>query len=237
MNNHSYQHSLLLIFAHHFVGRKNMETESLFEMRMEYAKQTLDESSIEKDPVVQFTHWWHEATESKIQEPNAMTLATVDEHNMADARIVLLKAFDDKGFVFFTNYNSAKSAQITSHPNCCLLFHWKELERQVRIVGPAEKISTEESIAYFNSRPEGSKIGAWASPQSMVVAGKAWLEETFNFYKERLQHGAIPKPPHWGGYRVKPQRMEFWQGRPNRMHDRIQYARTNEQWAMQRLAP
>ena len=214
-----------------------MTTESIAGMRKEYATRTLDESDVEKDPLAQFKNWWHDATESAIEEVNAMTLATVSQEGMADARIVLLKAYDENGFVFFTNYNSQKSIHLDHCPNCCLLFHWKELERQIRINGIASRISTQESIEYFNSRPEGSKIGAWASPQSMMVAGKAWLEETFNYYKERFSHGVIAKPPHWGGYRVKPFRMEFWQGRPNRMHDRIQYTMSGENWTIERLAP
>jgi len=168
-----------------------------------------------------------------------MTLATVDANGMADARTVLLKGFDDQGFVFFTNYNSAKSTQLDQNKQCCLLFFWKELERQVRINGIAEQISSAESIAYFNSRPDGSKIGAWASPQSVVVAGASWLKETFEYYAERFKHGEIPKPPHWGGYRVRPTRIEFWQGRPSRMHDRILYTPVggNGSWKIERLAP
>ncbi|MBS1978145.1 MAG: pyridoxamine 5'-phosphate oxidase [Bacteroidetes bacterium] len=215
-----------------------MQPQFLHDMRKEYAKRTLDENDVDRDPVAQFKIWWDEAVRSEIEEVNAMTLATVNEDGMPDARTVLLKVFDHTGFVFFTNYNSRKSQQLTHNPNCCLLFHWKELERQVRIYGLAEQISTQESIEYFNSRPEGSKIGAWASPQSMIVAGKAWLEETFNYYKERFSHGVIAKPPHWGGYRVQPMRFEFWQGRPNRMHDRIQFTQAGEgHWKIERLAP
>ncbi len=207
-------------------------------MRKEYAQRTLDEASVSPDPFKQFRGWWDEATQADIEEANAMTLATVNEHGVPDARTVLLKGFDERGFIFFTNYNSQKSIQLDHNPNCCLLFHWKELERQVRITGVAAKISAQESLDYFNSRPEGSKIGAWASAQSTIVAGKAFLEETFNYYRERFRHGEIPKPPHWGGYRVALQRIEFWQGRPNRMHDRIQYSRSGEGiWKIERLAP
>lgn len=179
-----------------------------------------------------------DAEKSRIDEMNAMTLATTGSNGFPEARIVLLKAFDERGFVFFTNYNSAKSSQLAENKNCCLLFFWKELERQVKIIGTAEKISIKESIDYFDSRPDGSKIGAWASPQSLVVAGKTWLKETFEYYAERFKHGKIPKPPHWGGYRVKPTKIEFWQGRPSRMHDRILYTETTPgNWKTERLAP
>jgi pyridoxamine 5'-phosphate oxidase len=215
-----------------------MDPKHLFDMRKEYARHTLDEASVEQDPVVQFGRWFDDATQSGIEEINAMTLATVSPDGMADARTVLLKGFDHHGFVFFTNYNSQKSIQLDHNPNCCLLFHWKELERQVRIRGIAAKISAHESLEYFNARPDGSKIGAWASPQSTIVAGKAWLEETFNYYRERFKHGEIPKPPHWGGYRVQVNQIEFWQGRPNRMHDRIQYSGSGDgKWKIERLAP
>ena len=167
-----------------------------------------------------------------------MTLATADKSGVPSARIVLLKGFDEKGFVFFTNYNSQKGNELAQNDKACLVFFWKELERQVRVTGVAEKITSEESIAYFNSRPDGSKIGAWASPQSLVVAGKAWLKETFDYYMERFKHGEIPRPPHWGGYRVKPYKIEFWQGRPNRLHDRILYtSETDHSWKIERLAP
>ena len=215
-----------------------MKTEQLSQLRKDYTMHSLNEDEVDDSPIAQFEKWWHEATKSKIEEMNAMTLATTGSDGMPDARTVLLKAVDEKGFVFFTNYNSAKSKQLELNGHCCLLFFWKELERQVRINGVAEKISVKESIEYFDSRPEGSKIGAWASPQSMVVAGKAMLKETFQYYAERFKHGQIPKPPHWGGYRVKPVRIEFWQGRPSRMHDRILYTQlTAGDWKTERLAP
>ena len=212
--------------------------QSIADLRKEYKMQTLLESDIEPDPFEQFTKWWNDALKSEIDEVNAMTLATVDTRGMPSARIVLLKGFDEMGFVFFTNYNSQKGKELEVNPNACLVFFWKELERQVRVTGIAEKISTEESIAYFNSRPDGSKIGAWASPQSLVVAGNGWLKETFDYYMERFKHGEIPKPPHWGGYRIRPSKIEFWQGRPNRLHDRIQYTFIeNAVWKIERLAP
>ena len=208
------------------------------DIRKEYKLQSLSEADVAADPVAQFTRWWDDAVKSEITEVNAMTLATADKNGIPAARIVLLKGYDEKGFVFFTNYNSHKGEELLQNPNACLVFFWKELERQVRITGRVSKISTEESIAYFNSRPDGSKIGAWASPQSLAVAGKAWLKETFDYYKERFKHGEIPKPPHWGGYRVAPYRTEFWQGRPSRMHDRILYTLQDDgSWKTERLAP
>jgi pyridoxamine 5'-phosphate oxidase len=215
-----------------------MKPEEIAQLRKDYTLHTLNEEDVAESPITQFKKWWQDAEQSQIEEMNAMTLATSAQDGSVDARTVLIKAFDEKGFVFFTNYNSAKSKQLDFNANCCLLFFWKELERQVRINGVAEKISVKESIEYFDSRPDGSKIGAWASPQSMVVAGKTWLKETFQYYTERFKHGEIPKPPHWGGYRVKPTRIEFWQGRPSRMHDRILYTETNDgTWKTERLAP
>lgn len=215
-----------------------MKPEDIAQLRKDYTLHSLNEDDVAESPIAQFQRWWEDAEKSEILEMNAMTLATVGHDGMPEARTVLVKAFDENGFVFFTNYNSAKSKQLDFNVNCCLLFFWKELERQVRINGIAEKISTKESIEYFDSRPDGSKIGAWASPQSLVVAGKAWLKETFEYYAERFKHGHIPKPPHWGGYRVKPVRMEFWQGRPSRMHDRILYTKLEAGgWKTERLAP
>lgn len=215
-----------------------MTPTDIAQLRKDYTLHSLNEDDVADSPIAQFQRWWEDAEKSQIDEMNAMTLATVGHDGMPEARTVLVKAFDENGFVFFTNYNSAKSKQLDFNVNSCLLFFWKELERQVRINGIAEKISTKESIEYFDSRPDGSKIGAWASPQSLVVAGKAWLKETFEYYAERFKHGKIPKPPHWGGYRVKPLRIEFWQGRPSRMHDRIQYSKTEDgNWKIERLAP
>lgn len=211
---------------------------NIADIRKDYKMQSLSEADAAATPKEQFDKWWDDATMSDILEVNAMTLATVDKDAVPAARIVLLKGYDERGFVFFTNYNSAKGSELAQNENACLVFFWKELERQVRITGITEKISTEESIAYFNSRPDGSKIGAWASPQSLAVAGKAWLKETFDYYVERFKHGEIPKPPHWGGYRVKPFKVEFWQGRPSRMHDRILYTKQNDgSWKTERLAP
>ena len=207
------------------------------DIRKDYQLQSLSEADVAASPVQQFGKWWDDAVNSKIDEVNAMTLATADANGIPSARIVLLKGYDENGFVFFTNYNSNKGNELEKNANACLVFFWKELERQVRITGITEKISDKESIAYFNSRPNGSKIGAWASPQSLAVAGKAWLKETFDYYRERFKHGEIPKPPHWGGYRVKPFKVEFWQGRPSRMHDQIQYTLAENKWNIERLTP
>jgi pyridoxamine 5'-phosphate oxidase len=211
---------------------------NIADIRKDYQMESLLETDVAGNPFEQFKRWWDDALKSEIDEVNAMTLATVDKDIIPSARIVLLKGFDEKGFVFFTNYNSQKGNDLAQNNRACLVFFWKELERQIRITGIAEKISIEENIAYFNSRPDGSKIGAWASPQSLVVAGKAWLKETFDYYRERFKHGEIPKPPNWGGYRVKPFKIEFWQGRPNRLHDRIQYSiKEDGSWKFERLAP
>lgn len=215
-----------------------MNKDEIAKIRKDYTLNSLNEEDVAASPFEQFKVWWSDAEKSCIDEINAMTLATCGNNNMPDARIVLLKGFDETGFVFFTNYNSNKGNQLAENAHCTLLFFWKELERQIKINGVAEKISMKESIDYFDSRPEGSKLGAWSSPQSLVVSGKAWLKETFEFYAERFKHGKIPKPPHWGGYRVKPTKIEFWQGRPSRMHDRICYQLTEQNsWRIERLAP
>ncbi|VBB47166.1 Pyridoxine/pyridoxamine 5'-phosphate oxidase [uncultured Paludibacter sp.] len=207
------------------------------DIRINYSKKSLDEKDAEKNALDMFELWWNEAMESDILEVNAMTLATVN-NGIPNARVVLLKAFDERGFVFFSNYNSQKGHELKENPNTCLVLFWKELERQVRITGIAEKTSVQESIDYFNSRPDGSKIGAWASAQSLAVAGKSFLKETFDFYAERFKRGVIPKPPHWGGYRVKPTAIEFWQGRPSRMHDRLLYTLQEDgTWKIERLQP
>ncbi|HHT22862.1 MAG TPA: pyridoxamine 5'-phosphate oxidase [Bacteroidales bacterium] len=210
---------------------------NIADIRINYSKKTLDEADALPNAIDMFELWWDEAVESDITEVNAMTVATVKD-GMPNARVVLLKAFDERGFVFYTNYNSTKGKEIEENPNVAVVFFWKELERQVRIRGVIERTTVQESIDYFNSRPEGSKLGAWSSTQSLVVAGKGWLKETFDYYSERFKRGVIPKPPHWGGYRVKPREIEFWQGRPSRMHDRLLYTlQENGEWKIERLAP
>lgn len=208
------------------------------DIRKVYAMHELDEKEVMSSPFHQFKIWWDDVLKSDIDEPNAMILATADVKGIVEARTVLLKGFDEQGFVFFTNYHSTKGSHLSENPNCSLLFFWKELERQVRIIGKAAKISIDETTSYFLSRPEGSRVGAWASPQSKVVPDKKWLADQYDFFNKKFADGNIDCPPHWGGYRVVPDKIEFWQGRPNRMHDRIQYRRDNNgSWIIERLAP
>ena len=213
----------------------------LADLRTEYQRETLDEALVERDPFRQFARWFDEAVQALLPEPNAMTLATVDERLRPAARIVLLKGFDEAGFVFFTNYRSRKGAELAAHPHASLLFYWIELERQVRIDGLVARVDAAESDAYFGVRPRASRLGAWASPQSEPVADRAALEARFAVVTaEYAQAGDdIPRPPHWGGYRVVPDMFEFWQGRPSRMHDRIRYRRNlaSGDWIIDRLAP
>ena len=208
------------------------------DIRKEYALHRLHESDVERDPIKQFERWWKDATDSEVPEVNAMTLATSSADGLPSARIVLLKGFSEAGFQFYTNYESFKGRQLLENPRACLVFFWKELERQVRITGLVEKLSNENSDAYFNSRPTGSRIGAWASPQSEVIKNSEWLDQQAEHYKLRFTEKNVPRPPCWGGYLVRPVTIEFWQGRPNRMHDRLQYTlQENGDWVIERLAP
>ena len=211
---------------------------SIADIRKEYKKAFLSEKDVHPSPIAQFDQWWNEAVTAEIEEINAMTLASVAPDGSPSARIVLLKGFDDKGFVFFTNYDSRKGNELNSHPQVSLLFFWKELERQVRIEGKAVKVSSHESDEYFLSRPLDSQIGAWASPQSQVIASRDVLEENMQKMREYFEQTAMKRPPHWGGYCVIPEKIEFWQGRPGRLHDRIQYSHDKEgNWQLVRLAP
>ncbi|MEI6582703.1 MAG: pyridoxamine 5'-phosphate oxidase [Chitinophagia bacterium] len=211
---------------------------SIADIRKDYSLQTLDENDVASNPIDQFTKWWKEAVSSDIVEVNAMTLATVSVEGVPAARIVLLKGYDKNGFVFFTNYDSKKGQDLLAHPLAALVFFWKELERQVRISGRVEKVSAEESDAYFQSRPEGSRLGAWASPQSKPISGRQVIEDQLASYQHTYHHHPIPRPPHWGGYRVVPDTIEFWQGRSSRLHDRIQYKLDAAgKWEISRLAP
>jgi pyridoxamine 5'-phosphate oxidase len=208
------------------------------QLRKDYTLHSLTETAVAPLPIAQFTAWWEQAVESAIEEVNAMGLSTVNKEGRPESRIVLLKGYSEKGFVFFTNYESDKGDQLQQNAHCSLLFFWKELERQVRINGRAEKISAQESDDYFNSRPEGSKIGAWASPQSRIVESQQWLHENFERIKTQYQNNTISRPPHWGGFIVRPVSIEFWQGRPSRMHDRIKYSLQQDGgWKIERLAP
>ncbi|CAG9190680.1 Pyridoxine/pyridoxamine 5'-phosphate oxidase [Paraburkholderia tropica] len=211
---------------------------SLADLRKNYSLGSLDAADVDPDPIRQFQTWFAQALDAKLPEPNAMTVATVDAQGRPAARILLIKGVDERGFVFFTNYESRKGRELGANPHAALLFHWIELERQVRIEGAVEKTSDAESEAYFQSRPLGSRIGAWASEQSAVIESREQLEA-----REReisAQYGEQPpRPPHWGGYRVVPTAIEFWQGRPSRLHDRIRYVRDSaaDAWRIERLAP
>jgi pyridoxamine 5'-phosphate oxidase len=207
-------------------------------IRKIYSQKTLAEESIDSNPITQFDKWWKEAVASDIEEVNAMTLATASADGIPSARIVLLKGFTEKGFVFFTNYDSFKGKQLLENPKACLVFFWKELERQVRITGIVQKTSDEESDEYFFSRPYESQLGACISPQSTVIESREWLESRYNEFEKQSSKLAIQRPSHWGGFIVKPVIIEFWQGRPSRLHDRIEYSlQENGKWTLIRLAP
>jgi len=213
-------------------------TSTIADIRKDYKLKSLLEKDVDANAIGQFNNWWQEAILSEIDEVNAMTLATASVEGVPAARIVLLKGFDERGFVFFTNYESFKGMQLAENPRACLVFFWKELERQVRITGLVEKVTEEESDTYFNSRPEGSRIGAWSSPQSQVIESREWLEERERTFTKDFSGKPLVRPAHWGGYRVKPVNIEFWQGRPSRLHDRIQYSlQSDNSWAIERLAP
>ena len=206
-------------------------------IRRDYQMASLDEAASAAHPMDQFTHWWEDATTSNIDEVNAFVLSTVDANRAPASRVVLLKGYTPEGFIFFTNYDSDKGKEVAANPNVAMNFFWKELERQVRITGTIKKISSEESAEYFHSRPLGSQVGAWSSPQSQVIPNRAFLEKSFEENTEKYKEGIVPLPPHWGGYIVHPTQVEFWQGRSSRLHDRIRYSFENHQWSKVRLAP
>jgi pyridoxamine 5'-phosphate oxidase len=211
---------------------------SLADLRKAYARAELDERVVERHPLRQFLSWLDEAVHADLPEPNAMTLATATPDGHPSARMVLLKGADDHGVVFFTDSRSRKGAELAANPRAALVFWWAELERQVRIVGRAEPISTAESDSYFSSRPEGSRLSAWVSHQSQVIESRAVLETSWAEAASRYADGVIARPPWWGGVRVVPEEYEFWQGRPNRLHDRIHYRRAaNGAWLLERLSP
>jgi pyridoxamine 5'-phosphate oxidase len=210
---------------------------SLADLRREYSLASLDLSDASDDPLKQFSRWFEDAQRAELLEPNAMILATVGADGYPSARVVLLKGISENGFVFFTNYRSHKSEDLDARGHAALVFLWKEIERQVRIEGRVVRISDEESTAYFRLRPRGSQIGAWASPQSEIIANREWLEGEAARVEAQYAGKEIPRPSHWGGYRVLPDVIEFWQGRRNRLHDRLRYRREGSCWRIERLAP
>jgi pyridoxamine 5'-phosphate oxidase len=207
-------------------------------LRNEYGAHGLRRADLHADPLQQFGAWFAAALAADIRDVNAMSLATATPDGKPSVRIVLLKGFDERGFAFFTNYDSEKARQLEANPSAALVFYWAQLERQVRISGAVERTSREDSAAYFNSRPVGSRLGAWVSKQSEVIDARQVLDARMMEITERFENGDIPLPPHWGGYRVKPDKIEFWQGRPNRLHDRFRYSRRADgTWLIDRLAP
>jgi pyridoxamine 5'-phosphate oxidase len=208
------------------------------ELRIDYGRASLDESDVRPDPIGQFGVWFDEARAANVSEPNAMTLATVGADGTPSARVVLLKSFDARGFTFHTNYQSRKGEELAGNPRAALCFFWQPLERQVRVEGVVERTSPEESEAYFRTRPVDAQIGAWVSQQSKPIASRAELQSLLQQLKQRFGDGPVPRPEHWGGLRVVPNAIEFWQGRPSRLHDRIVYTRQSDgTWTRQRLSP
>lgn len=211
-------------------------TQNLADLRKSYERDALDETESANEPLQQFAHWMQQAIEAQLPEPTAMTLATVGEGGRPSTRVVLLKGYDARGLIWYSNYASRKGRELAAHPQAALQFHWVELERVVRIEGAVERVEAEQSDAYFASRPLDSRIGAWASPQSEPIPGKAWL--LARAAEMGLKHGVNPaRPPHWGGYRLRPTLLEFWQGRPSRLHDRLSYSLEDGIWKRARLAP
>jgi pyridoxamine 5'-phosphate oxidase len=207
------------------------------DMRRDFESEGLDREHLNDDPVAQFQAWFNDARSAGILEPNAMSLATTGSDQMPDLRTVLLKYFDSQGFVFYTNYGSRKARELDENPRAALLFPWIGLNRQVRIQGKVEKVSKAESLRYFASRPRGSQLGAWVSEQSKAITSRGLLEQKVAEMKRKFSSGEIPLPNFWGGYRVVPERIEFWQGRPSRLHDRFEYVREADGWTIQRLQP
>ena len=218
------------------MGAAKFPAMDLSNLRRDYANESLTERDVDPDPIRQFEKWFGQATHAGMIEPNAMTLATSTRDGNPSARMVLLKGVDTSGFVFFTDYRSRKGAELDANPRVSLCFWWDSLQRQVRVEGRAARATREESEAYFRTRPHGSRIGAWASHQSAPLASRETLEREVQRL-ERVRPDEVPLPPHWGGYRVKPESIEFWQGRPSRLHDRIVYTRDGNSWKIGRLSP
>jgi pyridoxamine 5'-phosphate oxidase len=211
--------------------------DELAALRREYGDSGLDHPDLAPDPIAMFRHWMHDTVVAGLHEPNAMVVSTVSADGLPSSRMVLLKGVDERGFVFYSNYDSRKGSELATNPHAALLFPWHDLQRQVRVEGGVEQLTPEESAAYFATRPRGSQLGAWASPQSDEVPSREQLESRYAEMEERFADGDVPLPPHWGGYLVRPDVVEFWQGRRGRMHDRLVYRRTGEAWVTVRLAP
>lgn len=210
---------------------------SIGDLRRDYARARLDEASVAADPLVEFARWFEEAVKAEARDPNAMTLATASSDGVPSARMVLLAGFDERGFVFFTDYRSRKGTELAHNPRAALVFYWPELERQVRITGTTSQTDRQESEAYFRSRPRGSRLSAWISHQSQVIQGRQQLEAQLPELERRYPGDDVPLPPYWGGFRLSPEAIEFWQGRTSRLHDRLRYQREGERWRIERLSP